>query len=311
MAALSAEPSSGKSRNTSLALPVSIHSVLILGRISFSKAAQCGQVSEAYSMMVTGASALPRMRSSAVTCGASDCATWRMGAAASSAWALPGCAARSGAMVAEINQIFRITVSNLLDVDARQSRQPLQERAARRLLAADNGASEAFQRRAQAGIGDAAEAVVKRRSLRRRERAGRWRPLRRRRRSTLDQGQPDHRAIAEIAVDALEQDGLAVLDLQCQRRGDAQPQRAVAALAAREGQLDRPAIASEVVADDRRPLLQQLGLAESLLAEHRLGYARQAGTRRGRARSEEHTSELQSHSDLVCRLLLEKKKKKI
>src|SRR5688572_32688736 len=28
------------------------------------------------------------------------------------------------------------------------------------------------------------------------------------------------------------------------------------------------------------------------------------------ARSEEHTSELQSHSNLVCRLLLEKKKKK-
>src|SRR5260221_3462208 len=28
-----------------------------------------------------------------------------------------------------------------------------------------------------------------------------------------------------------------------------------------------------------------------------------------RSRSEEHTSELQSHSDLVCRLLLEKKKK--
>src|SRR5438034_4546858 len=28
-------------------------------------------------------------------------------------------------------------------------------------------------------------------------------------------------------------------------------------------------------------------------------------------RSEEHTSELQSHSDLVCRLLLEKKKKRI
>src|SRR5215204_6691907 len=29
---------------------------------------------------------------------------------------------------------------------------------------------------------------------------------------------------------------------------------------------------------------------------------------RGSTRSEEHTSELQSHSDLVCRLLLEKKK---
>src|SRR5438132_4071136 len=30
----------------------------------------------------------------------------------------------------------------------------------------------------------------------------------------------------------------------------------------------------------------------------------------GEPRSEEHTSELQSHSDLVCRLLLEKKKNK-
>src|SRR5947207_9680724 len=39
---------------------------------------------------------------------------------------------------------------------------------------------------------------------------------------------------------------------------------------------------------------------------------RQAGPRLHRAstRSEEHTSELQSHSDLVCRLLLEKKKNK-
>src|SRR5438034_2581880 len=40
---------------------------------------------------------------------------------------------------------------------------------------------------------------------------------------------------------------------------------------------------------------------------------RVAGTRvdrveRSEVRSEEHTSELQSHSDLVCRLLLEKKK---
>src|SRR5205085_5381849 len=34
------------------------------------------------------------------------------------------------------------------------------------------------------------------------------------------------------------------------------------------------------------------------------------GVRRERARSEEHTSELQSQSNLVCRLLLEKKKKK-
>src|SRR5438132_8807469 len=35
-----------------------------------------------------------------------------------------------------------------------------------------------------------------------------------------------------------------------------------------------------------------------------------AGLRHVPTRSEEHTSELQSHSDLVCRLLLEKKKKK-
>src|SRR5438034_7006394 len=45
---------------------------------------------------------------------------------------------------------------------------------------------------------------------------------------------------------------------------------------------------------------------------HRLLPARQEGRQVGgllahRSRSEEHTSELQSHSDLVCRLLLEKK----
>src|SRR5438034_10652330 len=37
--------------------------------------------------------------------------------------------------------------------------------------------------------------------------------------------------------------------------------------------------------------------------------AGRSATRTGCSRSEEHTSELQSHSDLVCRLLLEKKKK--
>src|SRR5438034_1418246 len=55
--------------------------------------------------------------------------------------------------------------------------------------------------------------------------------------------------------------------------------------------------------------------------DHRLRRRRPDGSRaclRGRGcshgkagvRSEEHTSELQSHSDLVCRLLLEKKKTK-
>src|SRR5215204_7385707 len=37
---------------------------------------------------------------------------------------------------------------------------------------------------------------------------------------------------------------------------------------------------------------------------------RRSPSDRGSWRSEEHTSELQSHSDLVCRLLLEKKKNK-
>src|SRR5262252_2147270 len=42
------------------------------------------------------------------------------------------------------------------------------------------------------------------------------------------------------------------------------------------------------------------------LAERRTAWRRCSGSM---TRSEEHTSELQSHSDLVCRLLLEKKKK--
>src|SRR5438034_6298905 len=48
------------------------------------------------------------------------------------------------------------------------------------------------------------------------------------------------------------------------------------------------------------------GLAARLLGGHVL---RRAGDDARLRRSEEHTSELQSHSDIVCRLLLEKKKK--
>src|SRR2546430_7389706 len=44
---------------------------------------------------------------------------------------------------------------------------------------------------------------------------------------------------------------------------------------------------------------------------HRHRDAERAGARGWRVRSEEHTSELQSQSNLVCRLLLEKKKKHI
>src|SRR5438034_7842754 len=54
----------------------------------------------------------------------------------------------------------------------------------------------------------------------------------------------------------------------------------------------------------RRTAVQpQNGSEHREIPEQRLGV-------RQRARSEEHTSELQSHSDLVCRLLLEKKKEK-
>src|SRR2546430_10544521 len=46
---------------------------------------------------------------------------------------------------------------------------------------------------------------------------------------------------------------------------------------------------------------------QNLSVNYASGDDRQQG---GRGRSEEHTSELQSQSNLVCRLLLEKKKKK-
>src|SRR2546427_4264488 len=51
---------------------------------------------------------------------------------------------------------------------------------------------------------------------------------------------------------------------------------------------------------------------EAALARHALGeqFARGLAITAQQVRSEEHTSELQSQSNLVCRLLLEKKKKK-
>src|SRR5438034_7322835 len=59
-----------------------------------------------------------------------------------------------------------------------------------------------------------------------------------------------------------------------------------------------------------------VGVADKIKGEIPLGLVvLKAGVQRPAAaiadeRSEEHTSELQSHSDLVCRLLLEKKKQK-
>src|SRR5260221_5735767 len=66
----------------------------------------------------------------------------------------------------------------------------------------------------------------------------------------------------------------------------------------------------------RSTLFPYTTLFRSLLeneGSHRIpaaGESRNGATEVRQVRSEEHTSELQSHSDLVCRLLLEKKKKK-
>src|SRR3712207_8470503 len=81
----------------------------------------------------------------------------------------------------------------------------------------------------------------------------------------------------------------------------------------------------EVRVDDARPGRQRVRVVERALARGRLGPdvvvvgagVEKAATHDGppsgispaRRRSEEHTSELQSRQYLVCRLLLEKKKK--
>src|SRR5688572_989030 len=71
---------------------------------------------------------------------------------------------------------------------------------------------------------------------------------------------------------------------------------------------------------DRRIFLQNADLRAVRVrctgaARHTLGFVTGdvddlSGVGQRRGRSEEHTSELQSQSNLVCRLLLEKKKKK-
>src|SRR5947207_9538411 len=66
------------------------------------------------------------------------------------------------------------------------------------------------------------------------------------------------------------------------------------------------------VGEDRGPVRDQLGAAPWPKRKPERQHVRigaNAGIAKQIPRSEEHTSELQSHSDLVCRLLLEKKKK--
>src|SRR2546430_8197416 len=59
--------------------------------------------------------------------------------------------------------------------------------------------------------------------------------------------------------------------------------------------------------NDRSPFARALGSVRPRIRAARPDPIR--GPSDGRCRSEEHTSELQSQSNLVCRLLLEKKKK--
>src|SRR5437773_7891158 len=54
----------------------------------------------------------------------------------------------------------------------------------------------------------------------------------------------------------------------------------------------------------------QTGLSVAFDFPTLMGYDSDHPRAEGEVRSEEHTSEFQSHHDLVCRLLLEKKKKK-
>src|SRR5438034_8014989 len=66
------------------------------------------------------------------------------------------------------------------------------------------------------------------------------------------------------------------------------------------------------LAPDLRPVEDgdlEVALAERLILRHGQRAHTEPECLAKRLRSEEHTSELQSHSDLVCRLLLEKKNK--
>src|SRR6266480_4236455 len=70
---------------------------------------------------------------------------------------------------------------------------------------------------------------------------------------------------------------------------------------------DRTALLEEMPSAAARQLIRVLTPEERRVAQVLLGYPEDSVGRL--MRSEEHTSELQSHVNLVCRLLLEKKKK--
>src|SRR5215211_1887246 len=95
---------------------------------------------------------------------------------------------------------------------------------------------------------------------------------------------------------------LDLLDHAAHRRGVGQGRAAMQLV---QPEADERLALPGVAADRRADLPDRDGAGLS----HRSALLRiRRRRRRRRRRSEEHTSELQSHSDLVCRLLLEKKK---
>src|SRR5438034_1848937 len=89
-------------------------------------------------------------------------------------------------------------------------------------------------------------------------------------------------------------------------RGRRPNQAGIAALA----RSTAPRAASSIARRERNVKAAAVRNRSSSAPTSRVRNERRAMTRISASRSEEHTSELQSHSDLVCRLLLEKKKNK-
>src|SRR5947209_10985284 len=77
----------------------------------------------------------------------------------------------------------------------------------------------------------------------------------------------------------------------------------------REAEGEALVVEVAVLLELRERVVRRL-LVRPLLFEQALAQLRDRARLRGEQRSEEHTSELQSRQYLVCRLLLEKKKKK-
>ena len=152
--------------------------------------------------------------------------------------------------------------------------------------AADDRRPQSFQGGPEFGILDLGDPALEPASLRGLERPRRrGQAPRRRCRRRLPQGKPGDGAITEEGVDALEEHRLAVLDLERAGRGDAQMERAVATLAAREAELLGADGAGDVLADDRRPLGDELRFGEAMLAEHGAGDAWHLGRKRAQPAS--------------------------